>query len=378
MTAYSVFPRQEQPMDQPAGSRAQSRFVEGSMNDRASNTPPVDFLGPDEIAAYERQFYLDKSSTTGSKMRPVSTNGSVALSTSSKRSSFFSAVRERFSMTRTKSSSSIMTKSSMSVREEQPPLPRHNSMAESPSTTITMPDHYPSREEVMQNYKSLVDAGFFSSHAIQGTRHLPPPSVAAAGVTVAAAPSQQRMEAPLPESPAPNTQGLPFSKPVRVLTKRPETARPFASIPYSATQPSATGDPPKTTYPMPDPRPPLPGLSRTSQKENDYKLMPPPPSPGPSSPQRGTKRGMADMAGGATEREMMNGSTEGNARRLVKKLRKSASRVSADLTRPLTSAGTTTTSGGGYTRNSVFGGSSVSLASEAGSTGGSGSRTMGL
>ncbi|KAI0479044.1 hypothetical protein GGR56DRAFT_358693 [Xylariaceae sp. FL0804] len=33
-----------------------SRFLEGSMNDRASNAPPPEFLGPDALQDYERQF----------------------------------------------------------------------------------------------------------------------------------------------------------------------------------------------------------------------------------------------------------------------------------------------------------------------------------
>ncbi|KAF2999591.1 hypothetical protein E8E14_006722 [Neopestalotiopsis sp. 37M] len=39
------------------GGRPTSRFQEGSMNDRCSAAPPVHFLGPEEAAEYEKQFY---------------------------------------------------------------------------------------------------------------------------------------------------------------------------------------------------------------------------------------------------------------------------------------------------------------------------------
>ncbi|ETS77498.1 hypothetical protein PFICI_11372 [Pestalotiopsis fici W106-1] len=39
------------------GGRPTSRFQEGSMNDRCSAAPPVQFLGPEEAAEYEKQFY---------------------------------------------------------------------------------------------------------------------------------------------------------------------------------------------------------------------------------------------------------------------------------------------------------------------------------
>ncbi|KAH9908085.1 hypothetical protein F4778DRAFT_461478 [Xylariomycetidae sp. FL2044] len=44
-----------------------SRFQEGSMNDRASAAPPAQFLGPEQLKDYEKQFYTEpitKSTTT--------------------------------------------------------------------------------------------------------------------------------------------------------------------------------------------------------------------------------------------------------------------------------------------------------------------------
>ncbi|KAI0143218.1 hypothetical protein BJ166DRAFT_85356 [Pestalotiopsis sp. NC0098] len=46
------------------GGRPTSRFQEGSMNDRTSAAPPVQFLGPEEAAEFERQFYGQKGIKT--------------------------------------------------------------------------------------------------------------------------------------------------------------------------------------------------------------------------------------------------------------------------------------------------------------------------
>ncbi|KAK6825123.1 hypothetical protein PG989_013135 [Apiospora arundinis] len=54
------------------GSRPVSRFQEGSMNDRVSAAPPVQFLGPDQLARFERQFYAAASNGTQRRDRPLS------------------------------------------------------------------------------------------------------------------------------------------------------------------------------------------------------------------------------------------------------------------------------------------------------------------
>ncbi|OIW27539.1 hypothetical protein CONLIGDRAFT_645795 [Coniochaeta ligniaria NRRL 30616] len=347
MASYSIFPRPEQPSaDQSAAARAaHSRFVEGSMNDRVSNAPPPTFLGPEEMAAYERQFYADSNH---SRSRP--TSGSDQSFNRTSGSKFWDGIRDKF--TRTKSSSSITTlssnKSRSSIRFSQ--HSQQNQVAPgAPNEKENVSGYYPSREEVMENYRSLVDAGFFSSHAIQGTRHQPPPQ--RSGVTT---------DHPLPAPPPPPVRDAPPAPFSQLVTQKqrklqhqsqdqanpatPALSSIFASIPYSATQPSPTGDAPLTTYARPDPRPPisLPKKYRR-QRPTTYQAAPPP----PTSPLRGTKRAVADMTGGSVDRETANASSnntdntaEAGARKLVKKLRKSASRISADLSlRPATSTG---------------------------------------
>ncbi|KAB5582633.1 hypothetical protein GE09DRAFT_1075767 [Coniochaeta sp. 2T2.1] len=368
MASYSIFPRAEQPPgDQSASTRAaapppHSRFVEGSMNDRVSNAPPPTFLGPEEMAAYERQFYADHARNNS---RPTSGSDQSFSNNRNSGSKFWEGLRDRFSMSRAKSSSSITTvssnKSKASNRFSQ--QSQQSQQSQAAATVIASPNDkenapsvsYPSREEVLQNYKSLVEAGFFSSHAIHGTRHQPPPSRPGTGV-----PKDHPLPAPPP--PARDAPAVPFSQLVaqkqRQIQRHNQThhnpAAPalssslFASIPYSATQPSPTGDAPLTDYPRPDPRPPisLPKKYRRPNAQHHIAAsMPPPPTP--VSPNRGTKRAMADMTGGNASTDNISttalGGTEGGTRKLVKKLRKSASRISADLSlhhpRPATSAG---------------------------------------
>lgn len=314
------------------------------MNDRVSNAPPPTFLGPEEMAAYERQFYAESNHTSS---RP--TSGSEHSFNRNSGSKFWEGIRDRF--TRTKSSSSITTvsssKSKSSNRFSQQSQ-QSQVAASAPNEKENVSGYYPSREEVMENYKNLVDAGFFSSHAIQGTRHQPPPSRW----------SGQKTDHPLPAPPPParDAPPAPFSRLVAQKQRQlqhqsqiqnnpatPALSSIFASIPYSATQPSPTGDAPLTTYARPDPRPPI-SLPKKYRRPHPttYQMVAPPPT---TSPHRGTKRAMADMTGGSVDREMTNASTdniaaEAGARKLVKKLRKSASRISADLSlRPATSAG---------------------------------------
>lgn len=316
------------------------------MNDRVSNAPPPTFLGPDERAAYERQFYADSSHT---RSRP--TSGSEQSFNRTSGSKFWEGIRDKF--TRTKSSSSITTVSSSKSRASNRFSQQSQQSQIAPTSANdekeNVPGYYPSREEVMENYKSLVDAGFFSSHAIQSTRHQPPPTWA--GVkTDHALPAPPRPPPPAPFSQLVAQKQRQLQQQQSQIQNSPATpalSSIFASIPYSATQPSPTGDAPLTTYARPDPRPPisLPKKYRRPHATTTYQMAAPPTTP--ASPHRGTKRAVADMTGGSVDREMANAGSnstdnvaEAGARKLVKKLRKSASRISADLSlRPATSAG---------------------------------------
>ncbi|KAK4102635.1 hypothetical protein N658DRAFT_515290 [Parathielavia hyrcaniae] len=274
----------------------QSRFVEGSMNDRVSAAPPPGFLGG--ATAKTTTAATATRATRGwwyHLRRPRSTAAWVAGSSSSssemggqglreqsqqqqqqqqqqqrggvtKKSSFLAplwdGMKEKLHLSKSKSSGSIgrverrdKEKSAVGGTEDRVKMPPPGPPPPSSSTA-----GYPSREEVLESYKNLVASGFFEAHAIRGGRH-PPETGAHRAHT--------------------GTMSSPPGKP----------AQPFSS-------------------PTRGPPPPPPRFS--SQGKSDTA----------ASSQRGIKRGASiDLAGDA---EMVT-------RKLVKKLRYSASRLSMDL-----------------------------------------------
>ncbi|RYP40183.1 hypothetical protein DL767_001898 [Monosporascus sp. MG133] len=219
------------PRPSTSGSTRASRFQEGSMNDRVSTAPPLEFLGPEEIRAYEAQFFVDPARAAAPrKQRPVS-NG-AAFSTlqdqqqqpgliKKKSFRFFARVRDALSWTsRCDASPSSFSSSSQPHADEEDVKRKHSSLPE-PCSSSTPPaspkrphlrqksqssvhvpqargvgsdaasktglQHHPSvgslsdrptKEEIMQSYNELVASGFFKAHAIQSTRQPPPGSAA--------------------------------------------------------------------------------------------------------------------------------------------------------------------------------------------------------
>ena len=312
----------------PSAQRAQSRFLEGSMNDRASAMPPPNFLGPEEATIYEQQFYEKRASTASQssssssqqQLQQQQRRPGTAIGEVSKRGStgFFAplwdGMREKLSLTRSRSSNSITTTSTASKAEDRGKENRISApfplLQQQDAASSGKP---PSREEIMQNYQNLVASGFFSSHAIQSTRQPPPgqqrPQTAnrnsapanhsfAQRLAAQEMPAPDRAPPPVPMSPPKiQTTYSPFPPPTR------PAPTPFA-IPYAATR-QASFEPSSL---------PTPTSSRPSV---DYDTMP--------SPNRGTKRSHAAVEVANTE------ASETGARKLAKKLRKSASRVSVDL-----------------------------------------------
>ncbi|KAK3293432.1 uncharacterized protein B0H64DRAFT_465675 [Chaetomium fimeti] len=157
---------------------------------------------------------------------------------------------------------------------------------------------YPSREEVMESYKNLVASGFFEAHAIRGGRH-PLRTGGAAGKAFA-----ETMTIP-ETSPAPSRKS--FSEHM--------AASPGATVSSgrSFADHMAAQQKPAPPVPSPTRMPPPPPPRGSSRGKSDIL----------SSPQRGTKRGASmDLASDA----------EVVTRKLVKKLRHSASRLSMELT----------------------------------------------
>lgn len=266
------------------------------MNDRVSAAPPRDFLGPDDVASYERQFYArgfypsrpgvqqqQQQQPAPRSNRTVDHQSSVAKKSSA---GFFAplwdGVREKLHLTRSRSSGSIEGKDKMAGPEEQ--QKQHVSSSQ-PSSAVR-----PSRDEVMESYKNLVSAGFFDAHAIQSTRRPLRPR------SNIAPPKSQASDA--------NQSFLEHMKHLPAQTRSTCPPAPTSTATTATSQQAfAHRDPPS---------------SRPSAEVH-------------ASPHRGTKRGAADIAGGAAD-------TETSARKLVKKLRKSASRISADLSAAATSS----------------------------------------
>ncbi len=337
-------------------STGHSRFVEGSMNDRISAAPPPSFMGPEELLAYEKQFYLQPRGnhhldantikrgngaahaghgyqSSSHHRRPGSSTGQSFMNgkkASSAGSKFFAplwdGVREKLHLTRSKSSGEIAAgnkkeqqeKEQKRIRMMPAPAPAPMSLQPSPVVETGVPPQnlYPSREEVLENYKSLMASGFFSSHATQGTRHPLPPqprrSISAHAVVVPPPPLSRPL--PIPARSFAQHMASREQPPVRRFSSSSRTSQTnvlaFSSIPYTSTRPPTAAEAPSTVPPPPRDNimPSFAPLGNQAMEELEHA----------GHDQRGTKRGPP-------------GDGENQARKLVKKLRKSASRISTDL-----------------------------------------------
>ncbi|KAK3321052.1 hypothetical protein B0T19DRAFT_256885 [Cercophora scortea] len=300
-------------------SAAQSRFVEGSMNDRASAAPPLDFLGPHDTAAFERQFYapverprlptrrsnpLPPREPPHNVLRPMSSAGP---SPQTRKGNFLAplwdGVREKLHMTRSKSSGNMRHgpgggKTHAAVAHAAAAAHANDHA----SSGASHPGDYPSREEVMESYRNLMASGFFDAHAIQGTRHpMHKPS------SHSHAPPTMVLSSPPPQATKPFMQHL--------NSHHPNSSLGFSAIPYGATRHPTPSELPSTIPPT------GPHRSTITRTPSQTMIL--------SSPSRGTKR-----SGGPVDNET-------STRKLVKKLRRSASRVSTELTQPKSKTGST-------------------------------------
>ncbi|KAI1107321.1 hypothetical protein F4804DRAFT_297575 [Jackrogersella minutella] len=186
------------PSTENGGSRPPtSRFVEGSMNDRVSAAPPAQFLDPEQLKAYERQFYVDESKTQSGthrlrRQRPFSESNAPEqehIITHRKSTGFFGRVRDALGWSSSRGSNSPHKQDSArkhSSLQETPLSPRseHLRAATSHPEMYSMPQlpnfgsgaNRPSRDDVLQSYNQLMATGFFQSHAIQSSRHAGPGS----------------------------------------------------------------------------------------------------------------------------------------------------------------------------------------------------------
>ncbi|KAM7206261.1 hypothetical protein V8F33_000547 [Rhypophila sp. PSN 637] len=352
-------------------SMTQSRFVEGSMNDRVSAAPPPVFLGPNELAAYERQFYTP-TTTNGHggiggppktrasfqhyppranrefySRRPLSSSGPSHRSSQpqlatqppspqqhnsqpqlqTRKSGFLAAVwdgvREKVNLSKSKSSSSI---GRVFSKDNKTPAPAEPATVRGPSMDIQEkqpammppppvdPTVYPTKEEVMESYKNLVASGFFQAHAIQGSRH---PLRQA---------NNHRNSAeggpPVPPHGGPPVSLKSFSEHMAYANSQNQrmSGSGLPSIPSGTAVQSGGGGGAVDRVPPPPPTrpPPVPcstGMRSPQQSDHDI-----------PSPQRGTKRGMP-----VDFKEIEASTVSGGARKLVKKLRRSTSRASVNF-----------------------------------------------
>ncbi|QPH05896.1 hypothetical protein C2857_003977 [Epichloe festucae Fl1] len=132
------------------------RFHEGSMRDRASAAPPLQFLDPSE-----RVLMVPFCATGTDAAAAVGGSGGGGGAEEKRRSSkmktnifgqMWEGVRGRLRIRRDEDKD----KGEEEEEEEEE-------------------EQRPTRDQVLANYHQLVASGFFSSHAIQSTRHGPPP-----------------------------------------------------------------------------------------------------------------------------------------------------------------------------------------------------------
>jgi hypothetical protein len=218
------------PAPKTSPTKPRSRFLEGSMNDRTSAVPPMDFIGPED-EAFERRIELhfpggvqqpqpqqqqqpphcmptDRAATAMDNHNAHASNGAtfsrpISAAGSFAKKGFWGGLREKFSFSRDKA--------------DAPKRPVSLDAKFAPGAVPfagTADGKLPSREEIMANYQELMRNGFFDSHAIQSTRQPPPGSMAPpapSGPSFASRMAEPRKEWPLPtiSSPSAGSQSSP-------------------------------------------------------------------------------------------------------------------------------------------------------------------------
>ncbi|KAK8107693.1 uncharacterized protein PG998_009706 [Apiospora kogelbergensis] len=266
------------------GSRPVSRFQEGSMNDRVSAAPPVQFLGPDQLARFERQFYAASaraSNGTQRRDRPLSAQAQLPSQQNTglqrlrtqpqeleddpdvphrqlrhkKSMGFLHRVRDAFGLGRREREAGALGKvqleSEKRISLQHAPTTRpvhHMTKAHSQSHIPQLPPAFtalsnpvpggattdrPSRDEIMASYNELMATGFFQAHAIQSTRQPPPGSRSQREMA-----GHSMQAQPLPRIPSPGDALQPTSPP------RPNK---YSAMPDS---PGSTKSPPRQSFHM--------------------------------------------------------------------------------------------------------------------------------
>ncbi|KAL2753675.1 hypothetical protein ACRALDRAFT_1071902 [Sodiomyces alcalophilus JCM 7366] len=281
--------------------RSGSRFHEGSMNDRTSSIPPIDFLGPEE-EAFERRLRLDypgRPSQNTSYERAASSldtshplshpdqhqqrqvggprPASAAGSYFGSKKGFWGGLREKLSFSRDRNAGGLKRPASLDAKASNGVSAAAGGGPDPPfASNMRGMDSMPSKEEVAANYQRLMQNGFFSSHAIPSARQPPP-----RGISVPSTPTSMHP---------------------------PSTGPSFAARMAAHDNNGHRGS--HRQWPLPTIS--SPAQSQTGGGGGDQM----------ASPSRGTKRGHGD------------GDDDTTTSLSFKKLRKSASRISSDLPIP--------------------------------------------
>ncbi|UZP33974.1 hypothetical protein NXS19_001790 [Fusarium pseudograminearum] len=180
----------------PRRALSASRFQEGSMNDRTSAAPPVQFLGPEELAALERPALTYAKSNNA---RPMSDDFSdKQVKKGRLLGQVWDEVRGRLGFRKDNEDDRGLRKRSRSRKRDQDDQRgrererediQMTDMPDSRNNLDPPRDDMPSREEILANYHHLMASGFFTSHAIQSTRQPPPGAVQQAAQQIAAPPA---------------------------------------------------------------------------------------------------------------------------------------------------------------------------------------------
>ncbi|KAK4226463.1 hypothetical protein QBC38DRAFT_456230 [Podospora fimiseda] len=313
---------ESRPPPSRSGLTGQSRFQEGSMNDRVSAVPPAVFLsGEEEIAEYEKQFYypqsLPQQQQQPQKEEEKKETAATAAAGGGGGGGLFGlaplwdGVKEKLSLRSSRSSGSITSITSMMMLGRTTLVDKDATVApptpiEPPVTAAAVPQPssttgYPTREEVLESYKNLQASGFFSAHAIKGTRH-PLRTAASAPMTTGSYP---------PPSPSTGASGMSFADRLAA-----EQHHHMLRSPISISAIAEVDSPDHRRRSQSHPPPP-PAFPNSANNDNSSPC---------SSPSRGLKRPSNEIA---AEQETAT-------RKLVKKLRRTDSRASTTTTKTAT------------------------------------------
>jgi hypothetical protein len=233
-----------------------------------------------------------------------SNGGAGVMKKSSFLAPLWDGVREKLNLTRSKSSGSIGKVVSSVVGGGGKLLGEKEREEQKVAAAPPVGAGYPSREEVLESYKNLVASGFFEAHAIRGGRHPGPRPPRTGG--------QEPAHGPVAVLPSPT--GKSFADHMAAAQQQQQHQQQQQQQPQYQAQPAYA--PPSSPIRSSMGPPILPPRGSSQRKQDTkYKYE--------SSPGRGTKRG-ASMD--------VTGDSDLSPRKLVKKLRHSASRISMELT----------------------------------------------